>query len=72
MSKIGAHSLSGEISSLKVQWDGKERKETKGLDKKYYDLLMKKIIKIDTTLSGYKMIDSSPYVYEKLKNRLYE
>ena len=64
--------LCANASSLKIQWGGCHRKNTKGLDQEYYDLLMSKLKEDKTTNSGYVVIDNSPYVYEELKDRLYE
>jgi glycosyltransferase involved in cell wall biosynthesis len=69
MSNIGIPSGGAtnlEKTWMKMCWGGANRKDSKGLDKEYYDLLHSKLDK-----SG-KLIDSNPYVYESLKDKLYE
>jgi len=71
MNQIGINGHCGDVSSMKVQWGGLTRKNTKGLDHEYYNLLMSKLVEDKHTNSGYRVIDSSPYVYNNLKDSLY-
>ena len=72
MAKIGLPDQNGPITSMKVQWGGLTRKNTKGLDQDYYDSLMTKLVKDENTISGYRVISDSPYVYNDMVNSLYE
>jgi len=72
MAKIGLPNHNGPATSMKVQWGGLTRKKTKGLDQDYYDSLMAKLIKDENTISGYRVISDSPYVYNDMVNSLYE
>ena len=61
-----------ESTALKISWGGIARKNTRGVDKAYYDALMSKLVVDKTESSGYSVIDSTPYVYNNLKDTLYE
>ena len=71
MDQIGINEKLNFYTCLKISWGGVWRKDSKGLDQEYYDLLMSKLTKDDTTFSGYRLEANSPYVYPKLKNTLY-
>ena len=61
-----------DSTTLKLSWGGISRsKNTKGVDQEYYDALMSKLSVDSTKNSGYKVIDSNPYVYNNLKDTLY-
>jgi len=69
----------GPPTFMKVQWNGHNKKnnknqgpsETKGSDEDYHNTLMSKLIKDEDTMSGYRVIADSPYVYDDLTNSLY-
>jgi len=70
---LGSEHSINEVTTIKCQWGGVSRsKETKGVDKEYYDALMSKVVKDDTTFSGYRLESDTPYVYPELKNSLFE
>lgn len=72
MQKINLPTGMGPTTSLKLQWGGIARKDTKGLDKEYYDSLMSKLTVDADAHSGYVIKSSNPYVYSDMKNSLYE
>ena len=71
MANLGVDKKEGNYTTCKVNWGGIHRKDTKGLDKEYYELLMSKLVKDKDYYSGYKLTDDTPYVYPDLKNSLY-
>ena len=69
---LGQHHFINEVTTIKCQWGGISRsKETKGVDKEYYDALMSKVVKDNNTFSGYRLESDTPYVYPELKNSLF-
>ena len=57
---------------LKIAFGGFKRIDTNGNDLPYHQLLMNKLQKDEKTLSGWRMVDDTPYVYPQLKDTLYE
>jgi glycosyltransferase involved in cell wall biosynthesis len=58
-------------TTIKVNWGGIHRKNSKGLDSEYYNLLMGKLVVNKNSYGGFQLINQ-PYVYPELKNTLYE
>ena len=68
---ISHHSIA-PTTTICCKWGGVSRsKETKGVDREYYDALMTKVVEDDTTFSGYRLESDSPYVYPEFKNTLF-
>ena len=58
-------------TALKLQWGGISKRDTKGVDSDYYNLLMDKLVEDPTEPSGYKLVADSPYAYPQFKDTLY-
>ena len=71
MKLIGLPAPAGPTTSMKVQWGAHGNKDTNGTNTEYYDSLMSKLVKDSNTSSGYKVVATSPYVYENLKDTIY-
>jgi len=67
---LGIDSKNTTYTSIKINWGGIHRKNTKGLDQEYYNKLMKKLDIDNNSYTGYRLIDQ-PYVYPELKDTLY-
>ena len=70
MNQLGVNSKYGDYTAVKICWGGIHKKNTKGTDPEYYDLLMKKLVEDKNSYSGFQLINQ-PYVYPELKNTLY-
>ena len=56
---------------LKIAFAGFKRASTNGHDQAYHNLLMSKLKKDESTLSGWVLDSDTPYVYPELKDTLY-
>jgi len=72
MNGLGVNKKRGEYTMIKLNWGGIHRKNTKGLDSEYYDILTSKLTEDSTHYSGYRLNAKTPYAYPELKNKLYE
>jgi glycosyltransferase involved in cell wall biosynthesis len=70
MNQLGVNSKSGDYTMVKINWGGIHKKDTKGTDLEYYNILMNKLKKDNSKYGGYELIEQ-PYVYPKLKDTLY-
>ena len=59
------------LTTIKCQWGGVHRsKETKGVDREYYESLMEKLVEDSNSICGYRFISKTPYVYPDFKDTL--
>ena len=62
-----------ETTCIKCGWGGywRDQASTRGLDSDYKNILLSKLVKDESTISGYRLNADSPYAYPDLINTLY-